>query len=128
MPKTRKNDDYDQDDEDDGYGDRWGWYTPSRPIKTDRGIKSRSRRGAIGETWWAKRWIAALEQFGWGSRLQRGRSYARQGQVLSIDFAGPKVKAKVQGSRPAPYAVTIEIKPLADAQWEQVIAALAQQA
>jgi uncharacterized Zn finger protein len=141
MPKVRKtepalddsgddldDDTYDEDDEDGEYGDRWGWYKPTRPIKTEHGIKSRSRRGAFGESWWAKRWIAALEQFGWGSRLQRGKSYARKGQVLSIDFAGPKVKAKVQGSRPTPYTVTIEIKPLADAQWEQVTAALAQQA
>jgi uncharacterized Zn finger protein len=142
MPKVRKiepapddefdgdlDDDADDEDDQDGdYGDGWGWYKPSRPIKTDRGIKSRSRRGAFGESWWGKRWIAALEQFGWGNRLQRGKSYARQGQVLSIDFAGPKVKAKVQGSRPTPYAVTIEIKPLADAQWEQVTIALAQQA
>jgi uncharacterized Zn finger protein len=143
MPKVRKiepppddesdddlnDDEYDEDDEDgSGYGERWGWYQPSRPIRTDRGIRSRSQRGAFGESWWAKRWIAALEQFGWGNRLQRGKSYARQGQVLSIDFAGPKVKAKVQGSRPTPYNVTIEIKPLADAQWEQVTVALAQQA
>src|SRR5262245_52100755 len=130
MPKMRKigpppedepdddiDDDYDEDDYDDDEGDGWGWYKPSRPIRTDKGIKARSRRGAFGESWWGKRWIAALEQFGWGSRLTRGKSYARQGQVLSIDFAGPKVKAKVQGSRPTPYNVTIEIKPLSDAEW-----------
>lgn len=142
MPKVRKidpapDDDFDDEDEfgdedeDDAgfeYGERWGWYKPSRPIPTDRGIKARSRRGAFGESWWAKRWIAALEQFGWGNRLQRGKSYARKGQVLAIDFVGPKVRAKVQGSRPTPYNVTIDMKPLTDAQWEQVTARLAQQA
>ncbi len=120
---------YDDNDERSAYGDGdWGWYKPSKPIRTDKGIKARSQRGAFGESWWAKRWIAALEQFGWGSRLQRGKSYARQGQVLAIDFAGARVKARVQGSRPRPYDVTIEMKPLTDAQWEQVIDALAQQA
>jgi uncharacterized Zn finger protein len=108
--------------------DEWGWYPPSQPIRTDKGIKARSQRGAFGESWWAKRWIAALGTFGWGSRLQRGRSYARQGQVLSIDFAGARIRARVQGSRPRPYDVTIEIKPLTDGQWEQVTDALAQQA
>jgi uncharacterized Zn finger protein len=121
-------DEDDDEDEDGGYGERWGWYTPSRPIRTERGIKARSQRGAFGESWWAKRWIAALEQFGWGSRLQRGKSYARQGQVLAIDLTPGKVRAKVQGSRPTPYNVTIEMKPLADSQWEQVTEKLAQQA
>jgi uncharacterized Zn finger protein len=134
-PDDELNDDsYDDEDDEGGYepdpdqlGD-WGWYPPSQPIRTDKGIKARSQRGAFGESWWAKRWIAVLGTFGWGSRLQRGRSYARQGQVLSIDFAGPRIRAKVQGSRPRPYDVTIEIKPLTDAQWEQVTDALAQQA
>jgi uncharacterized Zn finger protein len=144
MPKVSKipppppDDDFDDEDLDDeegeegeydeGYGSGRGWYPPAQPIRTDKGIRARSQRGAFGESWWAKRWIAALETFGWGSRLQRGKSYARQGQVLSIDFAGARMRAKVQGSRPRPYDVAIEIKPLADTQWEQVIAALAQQA
>jgi uncharacterized Zn finger protein len=142
VPKVRKiapppddedddelNDEYDEDDERSAYGgDDWGWYPPSKPIATDKGIKARSQRGGFGESWWAKRWIAALDTFGWGSRLQRGKTYARKGQVLSIDFAGAKIKAKVQGSRPRPYDVTIEMKPLADRQWEQVIDALSQQA
>jgi uncharacterized Zn finger protein len=138
MPRVRKiappaddepEDEYDDNDDRSayGYGD-WGYFKPSKPIRTDKGIKARSQRGAFGESWWAKRWIAALDTFGWGNRLQRGKSYARKGQVLSIDFAGPKIKAKVQGSRATPYSVTIEMKPLADKQWEQVIDALAQQA
>jgi uncharacterized Zn finger protein len=60
--------------------------------------------------------------------LQRGKTYARQGQVLAIDFTGAKIKAKVQGSRPKPYDVTIEMQPLSAAQWEQAIDALARQA
>jgi uncharacterized Zn finger protein len=134
-PDDELNDDgYDDEDDEGGYEpdpdqlDDWGRYPPSQPIRTDKGIKARSQRGAFGESWWAKRWIAVLGTFGWGSRLQRGRSYARQGQVLSIDFAGARIRAKVQGSRPRPYDVTIEIKPLTDAQWEQVTDALAQQA
>lgn len=129
-PDDDLDDEPDEDEEDYGGAgsDDWGWYKPAKPIRTDKGIKARSRRGAFGKSWWAKRWIAALEQFGWGNRLQRGRSYARQGQVLSIDFAGAKIKAKVQGSRARPYDVTIQMRPISDAQWEQVIDALAQQA
>src|SRR5215216_1987891 len=92
-PDDERNDDEYDDEEgedDEGYGG-WGWYPPSQPIRTDKGIKARSQRGAFGESWWAKRWIAALDRFGWGSRLQRGKTYARQGQVLAIDFAGAKI-------------------------------------
>src|SRR3954470_5396405 len=128
-----EDDDYDEDDEggyvpDPDQVEFGGWYPPSSPIRTDKGIKARSQRGAFGTSWWAKRWIAALDRFGWGSRLQRGKTYARQGQVLTIDFAGAKIKAKVQGSRPKPYDVTIDMQPLSAAQWEQAIDALARQA
>lgn len=124
-------DEFDEDDEDEfdeGYGNRWTWYAASQPIRPADGIKARNQRGAFGSSWWAKSWIAALEQFNWGTRLQRGRTYARSGQVLSIELSAGTVKSKVQGSRPKPYDVTIAINPLSDAQWEQVIDALAEQA
>lgn len=103
------------------------WYEPSRPRPVKDGIKARNQRGALAANWWAKRWIAVLDTFGWGSRLGRGRSYARQGQVRSIDVATGQVAARVQGSRPAPYKVSIRLTPLSDAQWSAVIGELAQQ-
>src|SRR5207302_247334 len=66
--------------------------------------------------------------FSMGSRLTRGRGYARQGQVASIDVEPGVVKAKVQGSQPRPYNVKIQLKPLADRDWERVIDAMAAQA
>ncbi|KYH31605.1 SWIM zinc finger family protein [Neomoorella mulderi] len=86
-----------------------------------------SRRN-FGSNWWARRWLDVLESFGWASRLQRGRTYARQGNVLSIDLAPGVVNAKVQGTRPKPYSVKIKIKPLSDGEWNRVIEALASQA
>ena len=66
-----------------------------------RAVSARSRSaGAFAQSWWAKRWIAVLESFNIGARLQRGRRYARRRQVLSIDIAKGAIKAKVQGSRP----------------------------
>src|SRR4051812_37057173 len=106
--------------------DDWGSFPPaSRPIPTERGIKAKSERGAFGGSWWAKRWSAVLESFGWGNRLQRGRSYARQGQVLTLDLSVGQVQSKVQGSRPTPYKVVITIPPLTNGQWERVADALA---
>jgi uncharacterized Zn finger protein len=48
--------------------------------------------------------------------------------VLSIDLGIGRVKAKVQGSRPTPYTVKLEIPPLKQREWERAIAAMAQQA
>jgi hypothetical protein len=106
----------------------YGYFPPSRPIKPKDGIQSRSQRGAFAANWWAKRWLAVLESYGIGSRLQRGRSYARGGQVLNIDVESGMVKARVQGSRPKPYNVEIEIKLLSDAEWERVLDAISGQA
>ena len=113
---------------------RWGSYdydyfpAPSRPLTAKGGIKAQSKRGTFGESWWAKRWIAVLESFDIGSRLDRGRSYARRGQVLSITIAKGIVKAKVQGSRPSPYSVTIKLSVLSTADWRKLASVLSQQA
>ncbi len=63
-----------------------------------------------------------------GQRLTRGRSYARQGQVLSIDVQVGIVKSRVQGSRPRPYNIEIRLKPLSDKDWDAVTEAMAAQA
>lgn len=98
------------------------------PIAVEGGIKARSKRGAIGEQWWSRRFIAALESSGIGGRLTRGRSYARRGQVLEFALAAGKVTARVQGSRPRPYRVSITVAPLTPAQWRTVESRLAAQA
>ncbi len=120
-------DDDDDDDDFDEFGG-WNYYRENRPRKVANGLKTKSERGAIGETWWSKRWVAVLESFGMGTRLTRGRSYARQGQVVSIDVEPGIIKAKVQGSRPKPYDVKIKLKPLSNKDWDNVTDAMATQA
>ncbi len=56
----------------------WDYYEPTKPRAVKGEIKAQSKRGAFGESWWAKRWIAVLESFDIGARLNRGRSYARR--------------------------------------------------
>jgi uncharacterized Zn finger protein len=110
---------------------RWdgdGWPPPSRPIPVEGGIRARSKRGAIGEQWWSRRFIDVLESLGMSGRLQRGRRYARAGQVLDLEISSGYVTARVQGSRPAPYKVRIQVLPLTTAQWDRVEQALAGQA
>ena len=80
------------------------------------------------QSWWARRWVEALEALGWEGRLQRGRSYARAGAVRSIDVRPGRVTARVKGSRPQPYTVRIELPTLSDEAWARVVEALAGQA
>jgi uncharacterized Zn finger protein len=106
------------------------WSDSSGPIAVEGGVKARSKRGAIGEQWWSRRFIAVLESYGAGmsGRLQRGKNYARRGQVLEFSLAAGKVAARVQGSRPQPYRVTITVAPLTTVQWQEVESRLAAQA
>ena len=103
--------------------DRWWWRgrpEPSRPREARGGIKAHSRRGAFGRSWWARRWLDALERLDLGGRLTRGRSYARRGQVLDIAIEEGCVRASVQGSRKDPYAVTMRVRPLSAVAWREV--------
>jgi len=106
----------------------WEDWPPARPIRVDGGIKAKSKRGAIGEQWWSRRFIGVLESYGMSGRLSRGRSYARAGQVLDFQLSQGKVTARVQGSRPRPYQVRIGVLPLTTAQWRRVQDRLASQA
>ena len=106
----------------------WEDYTPSKPIKIEGGIKTKSRRGNIGDTWWSKQWVNVLESFGWSNRLERGRRYARGGQVLDFTINPGKITAKVQGSIPKPYSVSIELKIFKAKEWNKITNVMAQKA
>ena len=96
-------------------------YIYSSPIEVKGGIKAGSKRGAFGSNWWSKRWIQTLEEFDIGARLSRGRSYARRGQVISIDIGSGLVTAEVQGSRNEPYSVSVEVRTISAEDWERVL-------
>ena len=105
------------------------WYPPpSRPRPVEGGLKARSARGAIAQTWWSQRFIAVLEDIGLGNRLQRGRTYARKGQVISLEVDPGSVSAEVQGSRARPYRIRIGIPAFGKSDWAQVERSLAENA
>lgn len=104
----------------------WEFGGPRLPAKD--GIKARSARGDIGETWWSRRFIAALQEVADAGRLSRGRSYARSGQVMDLRVEPGAVTARVQGSAPRPYAVRLGLTPFTAAEWARVEQALAGQA
>jgi uncharacterized Zn finger protein len=107
--------------------DFWRDQAPAPRIAAD-GIRARSKRGPIGAQWWSRRFTGVLESWGMAGRLARGRNYARAGQVLGFDISPGYVTAQVQGSRPKPYRVRIQVLPLTTPQWQRVTEELAAQA
>ncbi|GIJ25549.1 hypothetical protein Vqi01_07110 [Micromonospora qiuiae] len=108
---------------------QWGRFADyGPPRRVDGGLRARSARGAIGVSWWSRRFLEVLESFALGTRLTRGRSYARAGQVLQIDIAPGAVSALVQGSRAQPYRVRIALSPFPARLWSRIEKQLAAQA
>jgi len=114
-----------------GYWRAWsgyGWYPPAPPKQPPpaHGIKVKK----IGTTWWGQRWIEALEKLSWeyANRLTRGRTYARAGRVHDLEIASGKVSARVTGSRPTPYTVTLHMGGLSATAWAKALAAMAKEA
>jgi uncharacterized Zn finger protein len=105
-----------------------GFPPASKPRAVEGGLVARSARGAIGEQWWSQRFLEVLESFALGSRLTRGKNYARRGQVLSLSVAPGVVTASVQGSRRTPYTVTIALPAFGELVWAKVEVSLAEQA
>ncbi|MFG1710164.1 SWIM zinc finger family protein [Nonomuraea sp. M3C6] len=104
------------------------WFDAGKPIRVEGGLKARTQRGTIGSTWWSRRFIDILERICDKGRLSRGRAYARQGQVLSIDLSPGEVRAAVQGSRRTPYRIVIRIEAYDEARWTTIEESIAAQA
>lgn len=104
------------------------WHPPSRPRSVENGLKARTGRGAIGQSWWSRRFLGVMESFAMGNRLTRGRTYARKGQVVSLDVVPGEVRATVQGSRARPYRVTIGLATFPELVWARAEIALSEQA
>lgn len=62
-----------------------------------------------GSTWWGQQWLNSLTQIDYGNRLPRGRTYANTGRVRSVEIKGNQINAKVQGTQPSPYRVSINV-------------------
>jgi superfamily II DNA or RNA helicase len=70
-------------------------------------------RQNYGTSPWGKWFIDVLEGYEMGARLDRGRSYANTGKVLSLDIQDGKAAAKVKGHYRPSYKVEIRFPALA---------------
>ncbi|WP_044291773.1 SWIM zinc finger family protein [Rivularia sp. PCC 7116] len=78
--------------------------------------------------WWSQRWLELLDSYRFKKRLERARNYARQGNILNIKFANAKVLAKVQGSEPEPYSVSLSLDSFSDEEWGFIVETMSQKA
>ncbi|MDB9306170.1 MULTISPECIES: SWIM zinc finger family protein [Cyanophyceae] len=78
--------------------------------------------------WWSQKWLELLDSYRFKKRLERARNYSRQGNVLNIEFKGTKVLARVQGSEPEPYKVSLSIDHFSEEEWGYVIETMSQRA
>jgi uncharacterized Zn finger protein len=80
------------------------------------------------QEWWVQAWLDLLARYRFKKRLERARDYARQGNVLSIDFQDAKVIARVRGKEQPEYNVSLWLDVFTDEQWQFVIETMAERA
>ena len=85
-------------------------------------------RNEFGSNWWSKKWNNAISSFTISSRIDKGREYARAGNVLSIEVSKGEIEAEVQGGKLTPYKVNMEIDSFSKQQWEKIMNIMARKA
>jgi uncharacterized Zn finger protein len=80
------------------------------------------------EAWWVQRWVDLLNSYRFKKRLERGRTYAREGKILSLEYKGSKVTALVQGTADDPYRLSIWLDAFSDEDWNYVVDSLSERA
>lgn len=91
------------------------------------GIRSRLTTGASDTSklnWWGKRWIELLRPLVEHTRYTRAKSYAKKGNVLSLDIEPGLVSALVESNRPTPYIVRFGFNVLSPETHEIVMSQL----
>ena len=83
--------------------------------------------GQFGKTWWGNEWLKSLTHIDYANRIPRGSAYARKGAVKSIDVKENVITARVSGSRPTPYKVTIRVPLFKKEQTESLMRKLLEQ-
>jgi uncharacterized Zn finger protein len=116
------------------YEDQWPAYVSvaERRLRAEREAGKLRKKGSelspvaiegkkIASTFWGKAWCDNLESYrDYEYRLDRGRSYVRNGQVIDLQIAPHVVTAIVSGS--SVYTVKINIAEVPKTQWKSICA------
>jgi uncharacterized Zn finger protein len=116
------------------YEDRWPAYVPvaERRRKAELAMEKLRKKGVtvspvklegrvIAATFWGKAWCDNLESYrDYQNRLERGRTYVRNGSVVDLQIAPCEVTATVSGSEL--YKVKVNIGEVVKAHWKSICA------
>lgn len=93
----------------------WKRWEYRKPRAAKGGIKLRTGRNKpYSSNWWSKLWLSFIENSIDDVSLIRGKTYARRGQVLSVEVLPGMIAASVQGSRKLPYQVRLGFDTVTD--------------
>ena len=114
----------------------WWQYEDARERKDkiQRQIEKRRKRGERFEalaapagkqklctTFWGQAWCRNLESYqDYETRLPRGRSYLRQGNVYNLEIEPQSIRAVVAGSEL--YETSVSIQALPKKRWQEIVA------
>jgi len=116
------------------YREGWAPYVPvsERRRKAAREVEKLRKKGAvimpvkidgrhIALTFWGKAWCDNLESYrDYQNRLERGRTYVRNGSVVDLQIAPREVTAMVSGS--SLYRVRVSVGEVVKAHWTSICA------
>lgn len=98
---------------------------PIMPKRVRGGLKIRGNEGPVPKSWLTTSWVQLIEELVAVEELIEAREYARIGQTISVEISPGLVEAKIQGRSPRPYTTKLHFPQLSEAQWQQVIDAMA---
>jgi uncharacterized Zn finger protein len=116
-----------------GYGG-WKPYVPvaKRRRQTERTVEKLRKKGQsvapvtiegrrIATSFWGRAWCDTIESYhDYAYRLERGRSYVRNGAVVDLQIAPGQITALVNGS--TLYRTTVIVAPTPPAKWHSICA------
>ncbi len=116
------------------YEDRWPAYVPvaERRRKAELEMAKLRKKGVtvspvtiegrvIASTFWGKAWCENLESYhDYANRLERGRTYVRNGSVVDLQIAPREMTATVSGSEL--YKIKVSIGEVAKTHWKSICA------
>ncbi len=85
------------------------------------GIHIRSRRGPIGDSWWARKWLERFEQKADANEVELGRRTARKSQVMDLKIHPGKVESVVAETRDLVFVQNFAFSVFRDSVWQTVL-------
>jgi len=98
------------------------------PRRVRGGIRLVAKEMPLRLSWPGRRWLHAMERNAKPEAIAEGFEYARKGQTRSLEFEPGRVLGAVQGRAPRSYRIVIQPTPLDDAQWEEIVDRIVNQA